>query len=57
MRNKPFCEDLALKLNTVKQVNFAGNLILRILWTAQVWKIELPQNCTFNIDSFPFSRY
>ena len=37
-----------MSCNTVKQVNFAGNLISR---KAQIREIKLPQNCKFYIDS------
>ena len=33
--------------NTVKQVDFAGNLILRISWKVQIREIKLLQNCKF----------
>ena len=37
--------------STVKQVNFADNLILRILRTVQIRQIRLLQNCKFYIDN------
>ena len=38
-------------LNTVKQVNFSGNLISRISGKVQIREIKLPQNFKFYIDN------
>ena len=36
---------------TVKQVNFADNLISQIRWTVQICKVKFPQNFKFHINS------